>query len=539
MSKTKTEGDCPICGKLLQCVSKHLREIHLLKNGKERAILNLLATGRIHLGGGTCPIQLCNATVLHLEKHICGHKDVTQRHIKSSLKALKRHTAIQQLAALRASCPNPPMLSRLDLEEDPHEGEDGCQDPACVHVRQQLAELKREVLDLRTELKLLRHQAGEPGPAPQQAGASVDIPPPPPPPPPQQDPAGATGHTPPQKQGPTPQGASVPALPGQKRAKKLKHLAVEVEEDEQGQQQQEEEHLRVEEEEATPAACAFEESWSEEEGQSEGVRAAIENIVAEQTLKGQSPKKHTSTSQGPETVAATGWKGLKSVAKSPKRRASEAQSTKKRPSEQAIHNSLLKIFGGKSKASRMRNISFPSSMESYLEDYSTFIFCPEGTDKMQQNAVSKASRARAFIKYMMVGWEQTNFWTWEFLLNTKHLKAYPAVLRKFGWAPPTVILYLGHAISFMEYFRDTPPQYCRLGASCSILIFRDLKKIYKDVSRTVLGHQTLIKQDKQGRLVAKESLATCQRLAKAKIPSLLGKAVFGGNHTYIHHCADG
>ncbi|XP_034550145.1 uncharacterized protein LOC117820473 [Notolabrus celidotus] len=122
---------------------------------------------------------------------------------------------------------------------------------------------------------------------------------------------------------------------------------------------------------------------------------------------------------------------------------------------------------------------------------------------------------------MMIGWESANYWTWEFLLNIKHLKAYPEVLRKFGWAPPTIVLYLGHAISFTEYFRDTPPPYCRLGGNKSILVFRELKKLYKHVGRTVLGHQTLVKQVKQGRLVAKESLAACQKLAKAKIPSLL------------------
>ncbi len=44
-----------------------------------------------------------------------------------------------------------------------------------------------------------------------------------------------------------------------------------------------------------------------------------------------------------------------------------------------------------------------------MEDYSTFVFCPEGTEKMQQNALTKASRAKAFVKYMMVGWESTSF----------------------------------------------------------------------------------------------------------------------------------
>ena len=67
-------------------------------------------------------------------------------------------------------------------------------------------------------------------------------------------------------------------------------------------------------------------------------------------------------------------------------------------------------------------------------------------------------------------------------------------------------------------------------------MYRELEKLSRDVGRTILGHQSLVKQAKQSALVAKESLAACQRLARGKIPSLLGKAVFGDNPTFIHHC---
>lgn len=114
--------------------------------------------------------------------------------------------------------------------------------------------------------------------------------------------------------------------------------------------------------------------------------------------------------------------------------------------------------------------------------------------------------------------------------------SYPAVLRAFGWAPPTITLYLGHALAFLEFLRDTPPRYCRLPAAKVVVVFRELKKLSRDVGRTILGHQSLVKQAKQSCLVAKESLAACQRLARDKIPSLLGKAVFGDNPTVIDHC---
>lgn len=58
-----------------------------------------------------------------------------------------------------------------------------------------------------------------------------------------------------------------------------------------------------------------------------------------------------------------------------------------------------------------------------MEEYNEFVLVPGGTQKMQQNAISKASRAKAFVKYMMVGWKDIQYWTWEFLNNLPLLKA--------------------------------------------------------------------------------------------------------------------
>ncbi|KAE8278039.1 hypothetical protein D5F01_LYC23905 [Larimichthys crocea] len=159
--------------------------------------------------------------------------------------------------------------------------------------------------------------------------------------------------------------------------------------------------------------------------------------------------------------------------------------------------------------------------DSYVEEYGQYIFCPEGTAKMQENAVSKISRAKVFIKYLTLSWSQTTYWTWEFLFNIPLLKSYPAVLRKAGLAPTTIILYVGQAISFIEYFRATPPKHSRITSGQTVVVIRELRKLHKDLNRTVLGHQALVKQAKGKKLVPREDLARCQALARAKMPSLL------------------
>ncbi|KAE8277792.1 hypothetical protein D5F01_LYC24187 [Larimichthys crocea] len=137
MTKPKSNGICPICGKTLQLVAKHLRETHAVRNPTERSILNNLATGR---------------TV---------HKDLTQAEIERRRAGIKRDTAIAALARLQASNPQPAMVSRLDLE-DPGEGSSTshpqrCQNPGCRRERKEEAakikRLKRRIAGLKAALR--------------------------------------------------------------------------------------------------------------------------------------------------------------------------------------------------------------------------------------------------------------------------------------------------------------------------------------------------------------------------------------------------
>ena len=68
--------------------------------------------------------------------------------------------------------------------------------------------------------------------------------------------------------------------------------------------------------------------------------------------------------------------------------------------------------------------------------------------------------------------------------------------RAAGLAPTTIILYVGHAISFMEYFRDTPAKYSLVTNGQLVTVIRELRKLMRDLNRKVLGHQSLVKQDK-------------------------------------------
>lgn len=149
MTSPKTATECPICGKTIKRLSKHLSGWHNLKNTRERQILNQLATGRITVGGGSCPLPNCQPYVIWLEKHLKGHKDHSQARVEREIKALKWRVAISRLKALRATQPDPTMVSILDLsDEEPEEVPGSCTNSACVNARKRVRELEREVKDL-------------------------------------------------------------------------------------------------------------------------------------------------------------------------------------------------------------------------------------------------------------------------------------------------------------------------------------------------------------------------------------------------------
>ena len=80
----------------------------------------------------------------------------TRARVDREIKALKRAAAINQLAALRATAPDPPMVSVLDQQEDqaqqpdPEAGVSMCMNRTCVNARLRVRELERELLDVRS-----------------------------------------------------------------------------------------------------------------------------------------------------------------------------------------------------------------------------------------------------------------------------------------------------------------------------------------------------------------------------------------------------
>ena len=155
MNKPKDIGECPLCGKIIHTVVRHLREVHLLKNTQERLILNHLATGRTLIPAGPCPLPGCSPHLLCVEKHLRTHTELPKVNVDREIKALKRAAALSKLAALRATSPDPPMVSVLDLEQhqaeqtDPEAGVIMCQKRTCVNARLRVRQLEREVADVR------------------------------------------------------------------------------------------------------------------------------------------------------------------------------------------------------------------------------------------------------------------------------------------------------------------------------------------------------------------------------------------------------
>ena len=159
MTRTKQDGECPICGKVLTFIAKHMRELHSLKNQKQRAILNGLATCRTLVPAGPCPVPLpgCPPHILNLVKHLHSkHVELKKDRMDREIQALKRAAAISKLAALWATEPDPPMVSVLDLpdnqaqQNDPEAGIILCQKRTCVNARLRVRQLEQELADVRT-----------------------------------------------------------------------------------------------------------------------------------------------------------------------------------------------------------------------------------------------------------------------------------------------------------------------------------------------------------------------------------------------------
>ncbi|TKS66026.1 hypothetical protein D9C73_000082 [Collichthys lucidus] len=149
MTKTKESQLCPVCGGSFVQLAKRIRNRHAVVNPEERVILNNMATGRVTLPPGPCPMPGCGLRRMHVAKHLKTHHVISRRRLKEELLKLKRAAGIAALAKLRATNPQQPMATTLDLP-DPGEGSSTsqrqpCANPSCRALAQHCQGLQEEI----------------------------------------------------------------------------------------------------------------------------------------------------------------------------------------------------------------------------------------------------------------------------------------------------------------------------------------------------------------------------------------------------------
>ncbi|XP_039528819.1 uncharacterized protein LOC120479993 [Pimephales promelas] len=154
--------DCPICFRPYHQLSQHLTNTHLVKNKEERKLLLALSSGRVDVRKGTCPVPACGKTTARMDRHLKCHSELTPSTRKKTLASIKRRKILEDLANLRASNPEVPLASTLDQEDvsGPVEEEEvadapapPCANPACLCVRDQLADMHLQVETLSKALQ--------------------------------------------------------------------------------------------------------------------------------------------------------------------------------------------------------------------------------------------------------------------------------------------------------------------------------------------------------------------------------------------------
>lgn len=156
---------CPVCSRSYAQLSQHLRIFYRMKNLKERKLLLALESGRVKFREGKCMVSGCEKTTTRLDWHIKTHTELTKADHKKAIKEFKRKVILQELAALRASNPDVPMATKLDLVEldDPmpvpeEDEEEECTNPRCQRRAKEVADLNDQVHTLSAALRDLSNR---------------------------------------------------------------------------------------------------------------------------------------------------------------------------------------------------------------------------------------------------------------------------------------------------------------------------------------------------------------------------------------------
>lgn len=106
------QRECPLCKGTFAYLPTHLRKRHCVENKTELKLLLRLASARFR-GSLECPI--CEKRLSRLDMHLTGTHKLSGGDLQIALSSAKRGCILDKLAKLRASGPNPPMATTLDL----------------------------------------------------------------------------------------------------------------------------------------------------------------------------------------------------------------------------------------------------------------------------------------------------------------------------------------------------------------------------------------------------------------------------------------
>ncbi|XP_049334377.1 uncharacterized protein LOC111191023 [Astyanax mexicanus] len=110
---------CPICRAIYANLSQHITRFHGVGNEREKELLLQLASERVK-GTFKCQVPGCSKSVKRLDRHHSEvHFDIEPSVLSVYLSRAKRCFVIEKLAELRASKPNIPMVSYLDIGYQP------------------------------------------------------------------------------------------------------------------------------------------------------------------------------------------------------------------------------------------------------------------------------------------------------------------------------------------------------------------------------------------------------------------------------------
>ncbi|CAM4574988.1 unnamed protein product [Leuciscus chuanchicus] len=124
-----------------------------VENNYERKLLLSLESGRVNVRSCVCPVAGCGKSTTRIDRHLKSHTELSTAAKDNALRLCKRKRVLAQLAALRATEPEVPLVSTLDLlpdiedadvpfeVEEEEEEEEECSNPGC---KEKVERLKME-----------------------------------------------------------------------------------------------------------------------------------------------------------------------------------------------------------------------------------------------------------------------------------------------------------------------------------------------------------------------------------------------------------